>query len=391
MKNRGIRQSLYAVCMFAAALTVISCTNSKFRISGKITQAKDSLLFLENLALDGPQLIDSLRLDEGGDFVFEGDAPTAPEFYRLRIAGQTINLSVDSTENIRVTAAFPTMATQYAVEGSDNCLKIKELSLKQMELQQRARLIADNPNLSIKAAEDSVYAILNVYKDDVERNYIYKEPMKAYAYFALFQYIAVGNSYLMVFNPRQNPKDIKAFQAVATSWDTFYPASLRGKNLYNITIESMKDARIAQKNEQGLLIDADKVSMADLIDLALTDNKGQTRRLTDLKGKVVLLDFHLFGGEGSTQRIMQLRELYNKYHSQGLEIYQVSLDGSEHFWKTQTAALPWICVHDDGSRTQAYLAAVPAIPCYFIIGRDNMIKRGPHQIKNIETEIQNLL
>ena len=32
------------------------------------------------------------------------------------------------------------------------------------------------------------------YKKTVERNYIFKEPMKAYAYFALFQYIVVNNS-----------------------------------------------------------------------------------------------------------------------------------------------------------------------------------------------------
>ena len=38
------------------------------------------------------------------------------------------------------------------------------------------------------------------------------------------------------------------------------------------------------------------------------------------------------------KRIMMLRELYNKYHAQGFEIYQVSLDEDEHFWKTRTAA-----------------------------------------------------
>ena len=39
-----------------------------------------------------------------------------------------------------------------------------------------------------------------------------------------------------------------------------------------------------------------------------------------------------------TKRIMMLRELYNKYHAAGLEIYQVSVDPDEHFWKTSTAA-----------------------------------------------------
>ena len=142
--------------------------------------------------------------------------------------------------------------------------------------------------------------------------------------------------------------------AVATSWDTFYPGAERGKNLHNIAIEGMKDIRIVQA-EQNQQIDASKVRTSGIIDIALNDNKGQVRRLSDLKGKVVLLDFHAFGTKQSTQRIMMMRSLYNKYHAAGFEIYQVSVDPDEHFWKTQTAALPWISVRadEDARRTAA--------------------------------------
>ena len=268
-----------------------------------------------------------------------------------------------------------------------NNLKIKELTLRQMALQAQAQAVVNNPQLGINAVEDSIFKMIDTYKDDIKKNFIYKEPMKSYAYFALFQGIVVGNSYLMVFDPRQNPDDVKAFAAIATSWDTYYPGSLRGENLHNIALQNMKDQRIVQNQEQSIEIDADKVSMANLIDIALTDNKGNIRRLTDLAGKVVLLDFHLFSGKGSTQRIMMLRELYNKYHDRGLEIYQVSLDEDEHFWKTQTAALPWICVRDNGTRTQAYLATVKSIPCDFIINRENTVIKAPRQIKDLNADI----
>ncbi len=279
------------------------------------------------------------------------------------------------------------MATQYTIEGSENNLKIKELTLRQMALQAQAQAVVNNPQLGINAVEDSIFKMIDTYKDDIKKNFIYKEPMKSYAYFALFQGIVVGNSYLMVFDPRQNPDDVKAFAAIATSWDTYYPGSLRGENLHNIALQNMKDQRIVQNQEQSIEIDADKVSMANLIDIALTDNKGNIRRLTDLAGKVVLLDFHLFSGKGSTQRIMMLRELYNKYHDRGLEIYQVSLDEDEHFWKTQTAALPWICVRDNGTRTQPYLAPVKSIPCDFIINRENTVIKAPRQIKDLNADI----
>ncbi len=381
---KSLSKAAYALLVVTA---MAACSEKKFHVTGKIAQAKDSVLYFENMSLDGPQIVDSVKLDDDGGFSFDGVAPDAPEFYRLRIAGQIINVAIDSTETVNVNAAYPSMATQYTIEGSENNLKIKELTLRQMALQAQAQAVVNNPQLGINAVEDSIFKMIDTYKDDIKKNFIYKEPMKSYAYFALFQGIVVGNSYLMVFDPRQNPDDVKAFAAIATSWDTYYPGSLRGENLHNIALQNMKDQRIVQNQEQSIEIDADKVSMANLIDIALTDNKGNVRRLTDLAGKVVLLDFHLFSGKGSTQRIMMLRELYNKYHDRGLEIYQVSLDEDEHFWKTQTAALPWICVRDNGTRTQAYLATVKSIPCDFIINRENTVIKAPRQIKDLNADI----
>ena len=381
---KSLSKAAYALLVVTA---MTACSEKKFHVTGKIAQAKDSVLYFENMSLDGPQIVDSVKLDSDGGFSFDGVAPDAPEFYRLRIAGQIINVAIDSTETVNVNAAYPSMATQYTIEGSENNLKIKELTLRQMALQAQAQAVVNNPQLGINAVEDSIFKMIDTYKDDIKKNFIYKEPMKSYAYFALFQGIVVGNSYLMVFDPRQNPDDVKAFAAIATSWDTYYPGSLRGENLHNIALQNMKDQRIVQNQEQSIEIDADKVSMANLIDIALTDNKGNVRRLTDLAGKVVLLDFHLFSGKGSTQRIMMLRELYNKYHDRGLEIYQVSLDEDEHFWKTQTAALPWICVRDNGTRTQAYLATVKSIPCDFIINRENTVIKAPRQIKDLNADI----
>ena len=187
--------------------------------------------------------------------------------------------------------------------------------------------------------------------------------------------------------------DIKVYAAVATSWDTYYPKAERGLNLHNIALEGMKDVRIMQAQQQQQQIDASKVSVTGIIDIALNDNKGNVRKLSDLKGKVVLLDFHMFSGEGSLKRIMMLRELYNKYHAQGFEIYQVSLDPDEHFWKTQTAAIPWISVRDENGTDSQILAQynVQSIPTFFIIGKDNVLKKRDAQIKDLDAEIKSLL
>ena len=375
--------------MMLAALTIASCSDNKFTVEGQIGNAKDSVLYFENVGLEGINVLDSVKLSDEGDFSFRQEAPDAPEFYRLRIADQIINVSIDSTETVQIKGSYPNMASDYTVSGSENCEKIKELALRQMDLQSRAIAIQKDPSLSIDRANDSIQNIINAYKEDVKRNYIYKEPMKAYSYFALFQ--AIGN--YLIFNPKSNKEDIKAFAAVATSWDTYYPHAERGQNLHNIAIEGMKNQRIIESKNRDLQVEASKVSEAGVLDIALIDNKGQERHLTDLKGKVVLLDFHIFALNDSPARIIMLRELYSKYQQQGFEVYQVSLDPDEHFWKQQTAALPWISVRDaDGVNSQRLmLYNIQTVPDFFLIDRGNNLVKRAAQIKDLEAEIKKLL
>lgn len=374
------------------ALSLASCTGKKFQVSGVISDAPDSLLLFENMSLNGPVVVDSVRLGADGSFSFEGEAPTAPEFYRLRIARQIINVAVDSTEHVTVKASYPTMTGSYEVEGSTECSKIRELALMQLNLQAQINAVVQNPNVSYEKEADSVRTILEVYKYKVKNDYIFKEPWRAYAYFALFQTITLGQQVGLIFDPQSKKEDVQAYAAVATSWDTYHPGSERGTNLHNIAIEGMKNVRILQA-EQNQTIDASKINSSGVIEVALPDRNGKTCKLTSLKGKVVLLDFHLFASKGSTERIMHMRDLYNKYHALGFEIYQVSLDPDEHFWKESVAALPWVCVRDANSTGSVYLTQynVQSLPTFFTIDRNNVLQKRDAQIKDLDAEIKGLL
>ena len=337
--------------LFVAGIAVVglmvltSCAGEQFHVKGTIANAKDSVLYFEHNGLEGFSTVDSVKLDEKGGFSFSSDKVDNPEFYRLRIAGQIINIAIDSTETVNVQAT---------------------------------------PDI----ADSLVNVLVSGYKQDVSRNYIFKEPMRAYSYFALFQYIVVGNEARLIFDPTKDAKDNKVFGAVATSWDTYYPGSERTQNLHNITIKGMKDERIVQAQSKPVEVDAKEMGV---IDLPLRDNRGVEHHLTDLKGKVVLLDFHVFAAEGSTEYIMKMRELYNKYHDRGLEIYMVSLDDNAHFWKEQVASLPWINVYDDTGISRAYTAPAQTMPIIYLIDRGNNVVKNPSQIKNLSEEIERLL
>lgn len=374
-----------------AALTITACSSGpKFHVNGEVSGADGKTLYLEASGLEGIVPLDSVKLKGEGKFSFKQPRPESPEFYRLRVEDKVINFSVDSLETIQINAPYTDFSTAYTVEGSENSSKIKELTLKQIRLQKDADnlLNALRANkLSHNVLEDSLTALVKRYKDDVKMNYIFAAPNTAAAYFALFQKL---NDYL-IFDPLNNKDDVRCFAAVATSLNNAFPHAVRSKNLYNIVIKGMKNTRKPQT--QNLEIPQDKIIETGIIDIALRDVKGNIRKLTDLKGKVVLLDFTVYQAPAGATHNLMLRELYNKYASQGLEIYQVSLDADEHFWKTSAANLPWVCVRDGNGVYSSNVAVynVRQIPSIFLVNRNNELKLRGEDIKDIEASVKSLL
>lgn len=377
------------VYVIAALLSagLVACNNEPvFKVEGEVTGAADKMLYLEQSGLEGIVPLDSVELGTNGTFSMTGKRPVSPDFYRLRIENRVINFSVDSTETVVVHTDYPTFATQYRIEGSETNQKIKELSLKQADLQQKVTQLGRS-GLPAGIAQDSLVKLVSDYKKDIQRNYIFAAPNKPYAYFALFQQL---NGY-MIFDPLTSKDDVKCFAAVATSLNNQYPHADRSRNLYNMVIKGMKNTRAPKTTPME--IPADKVQETSIIDIALNDLKGNTRRLTDLKGKVVLIDFTAYATPTSGARNLLLRELYEKYASKGLEIYQISLDSDEHFWKTAADNLPWTCVRDPQGvySSVVSLYGVTQLPTAFLANRNNELSVRLDEKTDLEEAIKKLL
>ena len=358
----------------------------KFKVQGEVTGAADKTLYLEASSLGGIVVLDSAKLGGNGSFSFAEARPESPEFYRLRMDGKVINFAVDSTETVVVKSDAAKFDTGYVIEGSENNQKIKELVMLQAELQQKVDKLAQS-KMPAGLAQNQLMSLVNEYKDKVKRGYIYAAPNKTYAYFALFQTL---NGY-MIFDPLASKDDVKCFAAVATSLNNAYPHADRSRNLYNMVIKGMKNAREVQP--EVVEIDPSKIKEADIIDIQLKDLKGNIRTLTELKGKVVLVDFTVYNNVMSPDHNLALREIYDKYHAQGLEIYKISLDADEHFWKTSADNLPWICVRDANGPYSQYvqLYSVSNLPSVFLVGRDNAIKMRGENIQDLDAELRKLL
>lgn len=391
MKSKYLTRSfagLLATAWFVIlGFTMCGSHAPQFHVEGHINGAKDTTLYLEALTLNGVQFVDSVRLKEDGAFAFAyADTTACPEFYRLRIGEQVINLSVDSTETIEIEAKWPNMAFDYSVKGSGNCDTIRILSLRLANLERRIISMADNRSYTFEERDERIAQMVKEYKDSVKVWFIQNRYDRASSYYALFQHIGQ----VSVFDVHNDASDVQWVNAVANAWNERYPGCLRTQNLCNIALNGRKNTH---PHTIQLDIDDDKIHETGLIDMGFPDITGKERRLSDLKGKVVLLDFTAYRSEKSQERIILMRNLYNKYQSRGFEIYQVSLDPDQHYWKTVSQNLPWVCVYNEEgvANDMITIYQVQQLNTYFLIDRDNNLVNRAENIPDLEKAIEALL
>lgn len=358
--------------------------SSNFTVKGVVAGADGQFMYLENVGISNVVTLDSIKLASGGKFKFVEKRPEYPDFYRLRLNNQLINFAVDSTETISFAADAGTFATSYSVEGSESSKAIKVITLAQLDANQaisRLRKEYEDKMISDTTYRTKVLAAADAYKE-IARKYIYSSPMSTVAYFALFQQIDG-----LLFFDLYDRNDVKAYGAVATSYNHTYPENPRSRHLYNLTLQSMKVLR-AQRPVDYSNVETKEISF---LDIELPDVRGEVTKLSAVaSGKVVLINFTAYQTEWSPALNMALGELYTKYHDRGLEIYQVSLDSDYHFWRNGASNLPWITVRDPQSvySQVAGLYNVKQLPALFILDRKGNLVKRVEDVKKLEADVK---
>ncbi|GHT66305.1 hypothetical protein AGMMS50239_27570 [Bacteroidia bacterium] len=337
------KNSIKKIAFFLLSASVFaSCTNNKFTIEGDIKDGFGKTLYLENITTSSVVVVDSADLGNDGAFRFKKPKPQAPDFYRLRLKHQFINLSVDSTETIKVQSDTLNFARDYTVEGSYECTKIKELTFLQLttnEAYNQLQKQYDSKAISVDEYIAKAKEIIDIYKKKAT-GYIASNPASAAAYFALFQQV----NGLLIFDP-YDKQDAKMYGAVANNWNLNYPDALRTRHLVNL----FKNSLLVLRREQNAAM-PNEVDGKQFFDISLPSIQDNEIRLSEVgAGKVVLVDFTAYESQNSPQHNMDLLKIYWKYEPQGFTIYQVSLDRDKHFWKNAAVNLPWTCVIDPQS------------------------------------------
>ena len=117
-------------------------------------------------------------------------------------------------------------------------------------------------------------------------------------------------------------------------------------------------------------------------EIALKNANGDAEKLSDLRGKLVLIDFWASWCGPCRHSNKELVKLYSKYKAKGFEIYGVSIDDDAEAWKKAVAAdqITWKQVNEqiDSESSLANAWKIKVIPSSFLLDKDGkLIARDP--------------
>ena len=321
-----------------AAATLGACQSSKVKISGRLVGADARQVYIEQLSAGGKApLIDSVSLDDAGNYRFElKNVPSTPSLYTISYNGESVPVLIEGGDRLTINSAG-SFARNYTVEGNEESSLLREFNLAYVE--------------EHKASIAAVYALSQ------------RLP---------------GDRYL--FNGQG---DAVYYRTVADALEERYPQSPYLASLH---------AEISRLDALQNL--SATVSEAGFPDLEIADMYGKKVRLSSLEGNVVLIDFWSPSLGNSNALNADLKQLYEKYHDSGFEVYQVAVETSKPMWSNtvQEQSLPWISVCDLRGEASPALTIynVRKLPANYLIDRKGDIVAKDLYGTSLEQQLEKL-
>ena len=353
--------------LVAAALLMAlsSCQSTKVKISGRFVGSEADMVYLEQASALNQTIIDSVKLSEEGNFMLNLDKVSAsPSLYHIVYEGNRIPLLLQGGDHITVNSAGNALRN-CTVEGSEESELLHEFNHGYVEgvialNELMSRLTADDLSDDERQKLDVEYT---KQKNEIKQNqlrFIIENKDRIAAVYALYQRLP-GD--VNLFNGNS---DVIYYRTVAEAIAESYPESL-----YLPLLRS----QIARMDAQISLLS--QVKTMNFPEISMPDMYGNEQKLSALEGKVILLHFWSAAVGNSNSFNADLKKVYEKYHDQGLEIFQVAVDTSKALWinTVQDQQLPWISVCDLLGEASPVVGAynVSSLPSNYLISRDGNI------------------
>ena len=382
VKNSTVKNIFLILLVLAVFISACKKPNG-FVISGKITNAEEKYLYLDELKVAASLPVDSVKIKKDGTFEFQGKIDY-PNFFLLRLSGENfVTLLVDTTEKITIYGDAANFSRDYIVEGSPGSLLVQELNNRLTVTKHkldsiRSRMIVFRTREGYEAEKTRwEQQLIDIKKAQIEysTDFVQKHPFSMSSVLALYQKFDDSN-YVV--------QDLQSLKVAASALNSVFPNSEHVKALYANTM------RLMAQEKNSKLKEFIQEHGTNSPDISLPDTNGKEISLSSLSGKIVLIQFWSAKDRGSRIQNQALNELYSKYKSRDFEIYQVSIDTERNLWldAIEQDGLKWINVGDmKGSVTALHNFNIQKIPSNYVLDKEgNIVARdiqGPELDKTI--------
>ena len=194
---------------------------------------------------------------------------------------------------------------------------------------------------------------------------------------------------------RKNKSDI----AVMIFLDSYFPKE-KNIDFYTEIIEALSENypehQLVQSYKDQLTVYKGTAGGSIAPELAFPNPDGQIMKLSDLRGKVVLLDFWASWCRPCRNANPGVVAIYNKYKDSGFDVFSVSLDRDKNSWKNAIAAdkLDWpnhVSDLKQWASAAAALYGVHSIPTTYLIDKNGRIVAKNLHGAELENKIKELL
>ena len=308
--------------LIAAAISFASCGNSN-SISGVITGAEGKTIYLESLSDSKVLPIDSTVVGSDGSFSLKSHNNLPLDFYRIYFKeGNFLQLITDSSEHVEITAEFAKLDNA-KVEGSLQTVEYMDVVKKWEPIMEK--LVEARQQLDLPSNDPSLDSSQWVAKWTAQFNSAQKEA-NAFVKGWLEKHSAslLAISIVQNLDPRF---DFIWYQRVLT--DT--KPTCRNLAAYKTLEKLVGQIKNASSSSAASNSNIAVGKMAP--EITLPTLNGETKALSSLRGKVVLLDFWASWCGPCRKENPNVVAVYNKYSSKGFDVFSVSLDENKTAWE----------------------------------------------------------
>ena len=351
--------------------------NSSFQLKGTLSDSKAETLYLEKLGSAKQVIIDSVILDENGNFEFTNYTPKIG-FYRIKTNDKNFAMLVlDSADKVTITGSVKDLGNTFKVEGSpettifieyNNLSKSRDIKLD--SLNKEFQLLMETNKMDSKRM-DSLSAIFETpYNSIINQSNI-----------LMVDKISKNTnmySSIMAIQALDPDKYSDLYKSLDAGLSKKFP---NDKNviMFHEVVERMLSTNIGQFAPE----------------ISLPSPDGKEIALSSLKGKLVLIDFWASWCGPCRKEMPNVIKIYSKFKNKGFEIYGVSLDQDKEKWMEAITkdGINWPQVSDlkYWDNVAARIYNVQGIPYTVLIDKDGKIIAKNLRGQELEKKIAEVL